>query len=145
MKTLVLEIIWMVKWNCLLLKYLNTQNGNEFGLLHKPWDYFVWSIKVTPNHGVTLIDLLCKFIGKGHFYLKNKFQEICNKNFLAIVIWINKEEIRMFFIQEHRDIIVSLNTEIFWKALEIDQSNPVSWYAISVTLTWFYKIENVAM
>ena len=34
------------------------------------WDYFVLSIKVTPNHGVALINLLCKFTNKGHFYPK---------------------------------------------------------------------------
>ena len=34
-----------------------------------------------PNHhGVTLIDLLCKFTTKGHFYPKNKFQEVTEKN-----------------------------------------------------------------
>ena len=33
---------------------------NNLRLLHKLWDYFVQSIKVTPNHGVTLIDLFIK-------------------------------------------------------------------------------------
>ena len=33
-----------------------------------------------PNHGVTLIDLLCKFGSKDYFYLKNKFQEVTEKN-----------------------------------------------------------------
>ena len=32
------------------------------------------------NHGATLIDLLCKFTSKGHFYPKNKFQEVTEKN-----------------------------------------------------------------
>ena len=76
---------------------------NEFGLLHEPWDYFVRSIKVTPNRGVTLIDLLCKFTSKGHFYPKNKFQEVTEKN------------MNVLHIQECRDIIVSLNIEILEK------------------------------
>ena len=40
----------------------------------------VRSIKVTPNHGATLIDLLCKFTSKGHLYPKNKIQELTEKN-----------------------------------------------------------------
>ena len=45
----------------------------------KLWDYFVLSIKVTPNHRVPLIELLCKFTSKDYFYLKSKFQENMNK------------------------------------------------------------------
>ena len=36
--------------------------------------------KVTPNHGVTLIDLLCKFTSKDYVYLKNKSQQVTEKN-----------------------------------------------------------------
>ena len=59
-----------------------TQNGNKFGLPYKLWDYFVLSIKVTltPNHGVTFINILCKSTSKDYFYLKNKFQEVMEKN-----------------------------------------------------------------
>ena len=34
---------------------------------------------IAPNNRVTLIDLLCKFTVKCHFYLKNKFEEVSEK------------------------------------------------------------------
>ena len=36
--------------------------------------------EVTPNHGVTLINLLCTFTSKAHLYPKNKIQEVTEKN-----------------------------------------------------------------
>ena len=33
-----------------------------------------------PNHGVNLINFLCKFTSKDYFYLKNKFQKVTEKN-----------------------------------------------------------------
>ena len=65
--------IWL--FTAKIVKYLKWY----FGLLHKPWDYFVLSIKVTPNRGVTLIDLLCEITSKGHFYPKNNFEEVMKK------------------------------------------------------------------
>ena len=70
------------------------------------------------DQGVTLIDFLCKYTSKGHFYPKNKFQEVMKK-------------IRMFYIQECRDI-VSLNTEILekpWKSIKV---TPISRYINNV-------------
>ena len=51
-------------------------------------DYFLLSIKVTPNHGVNLIELLYKFTSKDYFYLKRKFQEVTEKN--MNVVYINR-------------------------------------------------------
>ena len=61
-------------------------------------------IKVIPNHGVLMQ------IYKGHFYPKNKFQENTEKK------WRN--------IKDCRDIIVSLNIEMFekpWKSIKVTQ------------------------
>ena len=53
------------------------QNSNDFGLLHKPRDYFASPIKVAEITG--LIILSCKFRSKDHFYPKSQCQEVTEK------------------------------------------------------------------
>ena len=36
------------------------------------------------SHGITLIDLSRKFTSKGHFYPKNKFQEVTEKIMIVL-------------------------------------------------------------
>ena len=104
----------MVKKGCVLLKQLSTQNGNKFELLFKLWDYFVLSIKVTTNHGVTQINLLCKFTSKDYFYPKNKFEEVTEKNINVLYT-------------EMQGYYIKFKNCNFEKTLKINQSNPISW------------------
>ena len=79
------------------------------------WYDFVQSIKVTPSHRVTLINLLCKFTSIGHFCPRNKFQEVM-ENYMNVL---------------HKGMQGFYSKFKYWnfrKTLEIDQSNPVSRY-----------------
>ena len=80
------------------------------------WYYFVQSIKVTPSHGVTLINnLLCKFTGLEHFCPRNKFQEVM-ENYMNVL---------------HKGMQGFYSKFKYWnfrKTLKIDQSKSVSWY-----------------
>ena len=116
-KSLLTLTLWGV-WKC--------NCATKFGLLYKLWERL---IKVTlwfgvtlidriyQKHRVTLINLLCKFTSKGHFYPKNKFQEVTEKNICSSYIQ-----------QECRDIVLcKFKYWNFRKTLKINQSNPVSW------------------
>ena len=64
-------------------------------------------------HGVTLIDLLCTFTSKDYFYLKNKFQEVTEKNVNVLYT-------------EMQGYYSNFKYWNFQKTLKINQSNPVS-------------------